>query len=186
MGAPLTNFRTASRLADEQNRDLVIGKLVIQGGFAGDGLVPEHLQIDKFKGKTAVPSHNLIGDKKATAKILDHQPKMGKYYVSKNVCHRVIYDRAMHQLVAEKRDQSQSLNLIYTGMETYFIINPEGKILHDPLAACCAIDPTIGMWREVEIFKDKNAYGAILADNSNTFIIIDYDQNQFVDILLAV
>lgn len=186
MGAPLTNFRTASRLADEQNRELTIGKLVIQGGFAGEGVVPEHLQLEKFKGKTAVPSHNLISDKKATKKIFDYQPQTGKYFVSKNVCHRVIYDRELHDLVAEKRQHSQSLDLIYRGMESYFTINPNGKMLHDPLAACCAIDASIGEWCEVEIFKDGNAYGARLAENTDTYIIIDYDHQRFLRTLLTV
>lgn len=186
MGAPLTNFRTASRLADEQNRSLSIGKLIVQGGFAGENVMPEHLQLEKFKGKIAVPSHNLIGDKKATQKILAYQPEKGKYFVSKNVCHRVIYDSKLHQLVGEKRQQSQSLDWIYKGMETYFTINPDGKMLHDPLAACCAINPDIGIWREVEIFKDGNAYGAKLAENTNTRIIIDYDHQKFLEAFLAV
>lgn len=186
MGAPLTNFRTASRLASEQSRKLTIGKIVVQGGFAGEGVVPEHLQLDKFKGKTTVPSHNLIGDKKATQQILEYQPSHGKYFVSKNVCHRVIYDRSIHQLVDKKRQQSQSLDLIYQGMETYFDINPNGKMLHDPLAACCAIDPDIATWREVEIIRDGSNYGAKLVANTNTYIIIDYDHSRFLDVFLAV
>lgn len=186
MGAPLTNFRTASRLAAEQNQELRIGKIVIQGGFAGEGVVPEHLQLNKFRAKTTVPSHNLIGDKKATQKILQYQPTHGKYFVSKNVCHRVIYDRDMHQLVDKKRTQSRSLDLISQGMKTYFGINPNGKMLHDPLAACCAINPDIAEWREVEIIKEGSSYGAKLADNTNTDIIIDYNHNQFLDVFLAV
>lgn len=181
MGAPLTNFRTASRLAKEQNRALTIGKIVIQGGFAGAEVVSDHLQLDKFKGKTTVPSHNLIGDKKATQQILEYQPKHGKYFVSKNVCHRVIYDHDIHKLVDKNREHSQSLDLIYQGMETYFDINPSGKMLHDPLAACCAINPAIGEWREVEIIRDGSAYGAKLAENTNTYIIVDYDHRQFLD-----
>lgn len=184
MGAPLTNFRTASRLAQEQKRELVIGRIIIQGGFAGDGVVPADLQLDKFKGARAVPSHNLIGDTKATQKILEYTPQHGKYFVSKNVCHRVIYDRQLHTQVAEKRANSRALDLIWQGMAVYFDINPDGKMLHDPLAACCAIDPSIGAWREVNLFKEGNAWGATLADNTNTFIIIDYDRQKFLDTFL--
>jgi inosine-uridine nucleoside N-ribohydrolase len=186
MGAPLTNFRTTSRLADEQKRDLIIGKIVVQGGFAGLGVVPETLQLDKFKGKITVPSHNLVGDTKATKKILNYQPKQGKYFVSKNVCHRVIYDRDLHKLVDTKRGQSQSLDLIWQGMESYFDSNPNGKMLHDPLAACCAIDPHIGEWREVSLFKEGNGWGASLDDNTFTYIIIDYNHPKFLNVFLAV
>lgn len=185
MGAPLTNFRTAFRLASDQV-ELIIGKIVIQGGFAGQGVVPEHLQLEKFKGKTAVPSHNLINDKKTTQKILDYQPQYGKFFISKNVCHRVIYDQTLHAIVAQKQNHSKALHLIYQGMETYFTINPNGKMLHDPLAACCAINPDLAEWREVEIFKEGNAYGAVLSEITNTYIIIDYNHEQFLDTFLEI
>jgi len=186
IGAPLTNFRTASRYADEQNRDLIIGKIVVQGGFAGHGVVPDELQLEKFKGEVAVPSHNLLGDSKATKKILDYHPSYGKYFVSKNVCHRVLYDRDLHNLVNSKRYQSQALDLIWQGMETYFNINPNGKMLHDPLAACCAINPDIAEWCEVSLFREGNAWGARLDDNTDTQIIVDYNHPKFLDVFLAV
>jgi inosine-uridine nucleoside N-ribohydrolase len=186
MGAPLTNFRTASRFSDEQKQDLKIGKIVVQGGFAGDGIVPNELQLEKFKGHVAAPSHNLLGDSKATKKILNYHPIHGKYFVSKNVCHRVIYDRDLHNLVGDKRSQSQALGLIWQGMDKYFHINPNGKMFHDPLAACCAINPDIAEWREVSLFKEGNAWGARLDDNTDTFIIIDYNHPKFLDVFLAI
>ncbi len=32
--------------------------------------------------------------------------------------------------------------------------NIYGKLFHDPLTACCAIDPTIGEWQDVELYQD--------------------------------
>jgi len=58
-----------------------------------------------------------------------------------------------------------------------------GKKLHDPLAACCAIDLEIGTWRSVEMFRERGQWGSRLSPGSNTRIIIDYDHERFIDVL---
>jgi hypothetical protein len=64
----------------------------------------------------------------------------------------------------------------------YLRTRPEGKILHDPLAACCAIDESIGEWAEVELFREKNEWGARLKSDTRTWIITDYDHARFMQI----
>jgi hypothetical protein len=76
------------------------------------------------------------------------------------------YDAALHAAVTALRDRSLSLQLIWRGMEAYPRRNPAGKKLHDPLAACCAIDETIGTWAEVEVFQEKGGWGARLASST--------------------
>ncbi len=155
---------------------------MVQGGFAGEGVVPAELQIDKFKGMTAYPTHNLIVDNKATNAILGYEGITKRYFVSKNVCHRVFYDKQMHAIVGQNKANSLALSLIWQGMDVYLKDNPQGKMLHDPLTACCAIDENIGTWAEVELFREGNAWGARLKPGSKTWIIIDYDHERFVHI----
>jgi pyrimidine-specific ribonucleoside hydrolase len=90
----------------------------------------------------------------------------------------------MHNVVGEKKDSSMALSLIWQGMDIYLKQNPIGKILHDPLAACCALDSTLGTWREVELFRDSGEWGARLSPGSNTWIIIDYDHQRFLECFL--
>lgn len=48
-GAPLHNLGAAIRTADKE-KPFTIGRWVCQGGFAGEGVVPEELQMKKFQG----------------------------------------------------------------------------------------------------------------------------------------
>lgn len=96
MGAPLTNIGTAIKRTAEGSA-FCVGRLFVQGGFAGEGVVPPQLQLDRFKGLTTCPTHNLIHDSKAALAALTYPNIDVRYFVSKNVCHRVYYDAAMHK-----------------------------------------------------------------------------------------
>ena len=75
--------------------------------------------------------------------------------------------------------------LIAHGMGRYLDKNPKGKALHDPLAACCAIDPDIGEWAEVDLYRERGEWGAKPSPGSGVQIITDYDRERFVRTLLA-
>lgn len=182
-GAALTNLRNA--INRSANKQFVVGRLVAQGGFAGEGVVPPELQLEKFKGLIVCPTHNLIGDTKATDIVLKHSGIIQRYFVSKNVCHRVFYDQKMHNLLSTIKRNSPTLSLIWQGMDVYLKSNPTGKMLHDPLTACCAIDKSIGVWKEVQLYREGNAWGARLSPRSNTWIIIDYDHEKFIQTFTA-
>jgi pyrimidine-specific ribonucleoside hydrolase len=176
-GAALKNLGGAIRLG---SRSFRLGKLVAQGGFAGEGVVPADRQLAKFRGLTTCPTFNLNGDVKSAMLALEY-PGIGiRRFVSKNVCHQVIYDQSLHQKIALLQDKNLALILIWQGMDMYLKNKPEGKILHDPLAACCAIDESIGTWAEVELFREKNEWGARLEPGSRTWIITGYDHGRFV------
>ena len=83
MGAPLTNLRTAIRTSKEADKPIQVGNLVIQGGFAGEGVVPSELQMEKFRGMATCPTHNLIVDRTATEHILRHDGFAIRRFVSK-------------------------------------------------------------------------------------------------------
>jgi pyrimidine-specific ribonucleoside hydrolase len=184
-GAPLKNLGAAIKLGAAAGRALCIGRWVAQGGFAGEGVVPPELQLDKFKGKTTCPTYNLNGDVKAALAALAF-PGIGvRRFVSKNVCHGVVYDRELHDRFTAVKDDSRSLALVWKGMEAYLAEHPAGKAFHDPLAACCAIDETIGTWAEVELYRERGEWGARPRPGSGTWIITDYDRDKFVRTLTA-
>ena len=59
-GGPLKNLGAAIRLdAGRGGGAFLVGRLVAQGGFAGEGVVPPERQLDKFKGLVTCPTYNL-------------------------------------------------------------------------------------------------------------------------------
>ena len=179
-GGPLKNLGGALKLGG-----FTLGRLVVQGGFAGEGVVPAERQLAKFRGMTTCPTYNLNGDWKSALAAIASPAIASKHFVSKNVCHGVVYDAALHARFAAVKQHSQSLALIHQGMSTYLEASPDGKKFHDPLAACCAIDPTIGEWAEVELYREKGQWGSRLAPGSGVNIIVGYDHAKFIDTLTA-
>ncbi len=251
-GGPLKNLGAAMKQPGFR-----VGRLVVQGGFAGEGVVPPDRQLDKFRGRTTCPTFNLNGDPKAALAALVHPGIGARRFVSKNVCHGVVYDRALHERVAGVKDGSPSLERIWQGMEVFLArkeaklghalrvdheimadtvllvdadgtrlgetpradalararaaglalveVNeeasppvcrlmpapeptehaPVGKMFHDPLAACCAIDERVGDWAEVELFRARGEWGSRLSPGSGTWIITAYDPERFWSVLSA-
>ncbi len=202
-GGPLKNLGGAMKLPGFH-----VGRLVVQGGFAGEGVVPTERQLSKFRGMITCPTYNLNGDPKSALEALRYPGIGSRRFVSKNVCHGVIYDRRLHARIEAEKDKNRSLELIWKGMEVYLDKNagknsrsdglsepevresaPEamgGKAFHDPLAACCAIDESIGEWAEVELYREKGAWGSRLSPGSGIWIIIGYDREKFFQTLTAV
>jgi inosine-uridine nucleoside N-ribohydrolase len=183
-GGPLRTLGTAIRQS-ETGEALRIGRWVCQGGFAGEGVVPPDKQLPQFRGLVTNLSFNLNAHPKSSLAAITYPGITLKRFVAKNVCHGVIYDAALQEHVAGLRHRSQSLDLIWRGMDVFLQQFPDGKKFHDPLAACCAIDESIGEWAEVEIYREKGEWGARLAPGSNTVIIVDYDREKFIKTLTA-
>ncbi|MEQ8385237.1 MAG: nucleoside hydrolase [Coleofasciculus sp. A1-SPW-01] len=185
-GAPLKNLGAAIACGSGSGRDAFrLGRLVAQGGFAGEGVVPPEQQLDKFKGMVTCPSYNLNGDPKSALITLEYSGIGIRRFVSKNVCHKVYYDQKMHNHFAAVRDQSLAFFYIWKGMDVYLKKKPAGKRFHDPLAACCAIDESIGIWAEVDLYYQNSQWGAKLSPGTGTWIITDYDHNKFVQTLTS-
>jgi hypothetical protein len=183
-GAPPKNLGAAI-----ERGGLTLGRWVAQGGFAGEGVVPPERQLAKFRGMRICQTYNFNGAPKAVFAALAESGIRSRYFVSKNVCHGVVYDKAMHAAVGAVKDDSLALRLIWKGMKAYLRRHPKGKKFHDPLAACCAIDQTIGEWAEVELFRElggwgvRGGWGTRLSPGSGQFIITGYDHQRFVDVL---
>jgi pyrimidine-specific ribonucleoside hydrolase len=143
------------------------------------------MQLPKFRGRRTCPSYNLNGDPRSALAALACPGIGRRWFVSKNVCHAVAYDHGMHAQVAAVMAASPALRLIHQLMGSYLTRHPQGKLLHDPLAACCAIDPGIGTWAEVEIYRERGEWGARPASGTGTVIITGYDRQRFLTTFLA-
>jgi inosine-uridine nucleoside N-ribohydrolase len=113
-GGPLKNLGAAIKRPGFQ-----LGRLVVQGGFAGEGVVPREHQLEKFRGLVTCPTYNLNGDPKSALAVVASSAIAVKRFVSKNVCHGVYYDAQLHARLAAIRHHSRSLELIWRGMQTY-------------------------------------------------------------------
>jgi inosine-uridine nucleoside N-ribohydrolase len=68
-------------------------------------------------------------------------------------------------------------------MGHYLRAHPAGKLLHDPLAAAAAIDPSLFVWSEIEVTYGEGKWGAIAATDTDTFISIGVDRAGFFDLV---
>lgn len=151
-GAPLTNINTALQNVPRFH----FREWTCQGGFAGDNVVAPENRLKKFRGRVTCPTFNLNGDTKAALALIA-TPKIGfKRFVTKNVCHGIIYDRAMHDRLPSSH---AGLALLKEGMEFYFRRRPEGKALHDVVAAALAICPRAATWTTGTIYRDVGEWG---------------------------
>jgi len=182
-GGPLKNVAKAI-----QSGQFKLGRLVAQGGFAGDNIVPEEKRLSKFNGRITCHTFNLGADIKSAKIVLDYNGIKEKYFVSKNVCHGVLYTINTHKQLEKFKDKSQSLQEMYHVMSVY-LKRPRkhAKAFHDPLAACCAIDLSIGEWKDVKLYMDEKTkeWGSIISDNPNVKIIVDYNHDKFISTLFA-
>ncbi len=175
-GAPLFNLHALL----ENHPTITIQRWVAQGGFAGDSIVPAQHRLSKFAGRETCPTYNFNGNPKAALFLLNSSQILNRDLVSKNVCHGVLYDRGIHERLASIQNKTPGLHIIYQSMELYLARNPEGKILHDPLAACVAMDRDICIFREVKIYRSKGQWGARLQESTSTYITIAVDKERFI------
>lgn len=175
-----------SNLSNYSNRYVIIPEAVIQGGFAGDSVVPEEYRLDKFKGKETCPTFNLNGDIAAAKNVIASDKITKKIFVSKNVCHGIIYDNEMHERIKPHRHNNMGLELLVKGMDFYLQKKPSGKAFHDPLAACVAISPDCCEFKEVEMYREKGEWGSRLKDGTNTFIPIKCNRDRFEQVLVGL
>lgn len=179
IGAPPRNL--GKLLSGPSNPDkLRVQRFVIQGGFAGDSVVPKEHRLSKFEGMNTCPTFNLNGHKRSTERLgacLDP-----KQLVSKNVCHGMLYDEEFHEKLKEQKEKRLSLSLIHDFMEKTYIKDKKVKALHDPFALCCAIDSSIAQWKEVKMFRIGFDWGCTVEPGSNTQITIAGDKDKFFDV----
>jgi inosine-uridine nucleoside N-ribohydrolase len=196
-GAPLCNIGALLKNYDLKSEGITIRKIVCQGGFAGDNVVPDEDIIDKFRGKIYCSTYNFGGDRASAHAMLESDIIQERTLVSKNVCHSLQYDNRMHESVAsriqdlsDKNDESldrfkYGLQLIYDGMNTY-MQKRGSKMFHDPLACCAAIDSSVCDFAQVTMLEKSNQWGCERTNDGSTFISIRLHYDKFVATFLDV
>jgi pyrimidine-specific ribonucleoside hydrolase len=171
-GAPLHNLRHLLR----EHPTVALRRWVAQGGFAGDNLVPPERRLAKFDGRTTCESFNFGGDKKATLAALASPRIARRDLVAKNVTHGVAWDAALQARLLAAPDLHPGAALAREAMAVYLREHPEGKLLHDPLAACAVLDRGAFTWDEVAVIYDRGQWGARAAAGTGTFITVAVDR----------
>jgi len=183
-GGPLGNLYVFLK----ENPHLQMEKIFVQGGFAGANCVPTEHQLAKFKGKTTCPTFNFGGHVKGANALLTTNQIQKKHLISKDVCHGVYWDRNFHKIALHfKGNSSAEWKLLLSAMDSYLGKKSDGKMLHDPLAACTCIDPSIITFCEVIVSRDKKGHwGSNPTPGTNTWISIGVDKIKFYSVFLDV
>lgn len=172
LGTPV-NLLTGAPLTNVWESGVRFPVWTCQGGFAGDDVVPPSLRLEKFEGKVTCPTFNLNGNPKAALGLLLGD-RMGHIrMVSKNVCHGYWFGKTETDNLP--RNGHAGLRLLCKGMYAYLEKHPDGKALHDVLAALLAIDPTPGTWITGRPYRERGEWGFRPEPDSNTMILVGVD-----------
>lgn len=158
---------------------------VQQGGFAGDNLVATPLP--KFKGRMTCPSFNPGGAWRETLALLASPRIQQRLFVSKNVCHGVIWTGALQAHLKQQAIASGAprvgLALMMDALDRYLADKGTGKAMHDLVAAACVLDEHVCDFQEVAIYREKGEWGARAAQDTNTRISVGFHEARFVAVL---
>lgn len=187
-GAALTNIANTSHESPSDS-SFFFAEWTGQGGFAGDSVVPPEHRLPKFTGKETCQTFNLGGDYRAALELLrtekPHIPV--RRLVPKNVCHGIFYSPEVDARIP--RGHYPGLDLLKDGMAHYFKKHPGGKALHDVIAAVVAIEPSMGTWVPVELYRTpRGEWGSRKVDPSPEAveIMVALDLPRFERVLAGV
>jgi len=156
-----------------------IGQVTFQGGFMGYQFHDYPCEkLPHFVGKTTYPSYNPNGAKEDTQRIIDFKGIKNLRFVSKNVCHTIVYNREIHSKVRSVPPKNQADVLFIKGMDLYLQKHKEKKF-HDPCAAVCMVHPEIGKWVKGKMYYEKGGWGTLPDPESNSETIADIDRESF-------
>jgi pyrimidine-specific ribonucleoside hydrolase len=148
-------------------------RLTMQGGFLGYHLHAPAVRLPEFEGRTWMPTFNLNGDRKGVEALL-RAPIPDRRFVGKNVCHTLLYDRAVHEAMPAADPGNPAAVLFMLAMEEYLRAH-EVKKWHDPTAAACHLHPEIGTWVRGRVAKIEGGWGTV-ADQGGDQILADVDR----------
>lgn len=163
-------------------RDKQINKLTMQGGYISYedlhsvGIFPT-IEAEKFKGQKEVPSFNPGGDKEAALCILDADISVRRF-VSKNICHTVLYDKEVHQRVCQRPEKTVHDRLFRSFMDL-FLTEQTHKAFHDPVAAVCHCHPEIATWVRGSLYYKTGKWGFNPSADGRSEIVGDIDREMF-------
>jgi len=186
--APKNLAATTRQLTDEASGFVAAAvpplRWIQQGGFAGDNLVAKPLE--KFKGRLTCPSYNPGGAPKDTLMLLEHPSIIRRLFVSKNVCHGVIWDARLHQRVSLAAADPghpplrQGLMAMLRGFRAC-TEKGHSKAAHDLVAAAVALDEDVCRFSpEVGIYREHGDWGARPRPGTNAYISVGFHEKRFI------
>merc|ERR1712061_891463 len=110
--------------------------------------------MEKFRGKATMRTFNFGSNPGAARAALKSSAIRRKLLCSKNVCHHVVYDPALHRALGDAVSKApastrrgKALKMLHDAMSKYLPHymrrEPDGKKLHDPLAMVVAFDESV-------------------------------------------
>jgi len=178
---PLPNLRMAWNKNSEVMRER-IACATMQGGFLPYNLYRPTVCLDKFEGKHSVPTFNLNGDVKG-AQILIDGLTCPKRFVSKNVCHTMVYDADIHQRMMTVTPRNEAHLVMIEALNIYMQRHPDKKF-HDPLAAACHLWPEIATWFQGVPRREKGGWTVDPSDSDQTLVIADVNRELFWNLII--
>jgi len=184
-GTTLKNVALAIKYGHDENIPFKIREITIQGGFAGANLVPENKLPDNFKGKTTAHSNNLESDKKSAWAVIRSNLTPVKRLVSENITQQIMFTPELNEAIGPLKKHNLAIALIWKAMDRYYARHKKSKKVGNLFTACCAINPEIAVWKEVEILRENHGWGANPSGSTGCFISVDHDSDQFAKTLMA-
>jgi pyrimidine-specific ribonucleoside hydrolase len=77
--------------------------------------------------------------------------------VGKNVCHGFVFDQS--DASSLPNGKHAGLDLMINGLKVYCKKKPQGKAMHDILAALMLLNPEYGQWIDGEPFRENGSWG---------------------------
>lgn len=179
---PLSNLRQAWDCNNPVLRKGIV-RATMQGGFLPYSLYRPSVTLSKFEGKNSVPTFNLNGDLKG-ADIFVNGLTCSRRFVSKNVCHTIVYDRNVHEFMVNIETANPAHQLLIEALDLYMQRHKEKKF-HDPLAAACHLFPEIATWYNGVPQYSGGGWTVLPAETDKVQIIADVDRDRFWDVMLA-
>ena len=168
---PLTSFGKYLNGCNEE-----IKRVTMQGGFCGYDLHGEDVPIlEKFRGKQTCSTFNLGGYIEGGKRLVSSDFVKERNFIGKNICHTIVYDAKVHEMVGKVTPKDRASELLREGMTMYLERHKEGKKFHDPSAAVCMLHPEIATWVKGKLYYEKGKWGTTLDNNGDNIAInIDY------------
>jgi inosine-uridine nucleoside N-ribohydrolase len=153
----------------------------VQGGFlpyeAHDLVVS---RLPQFEGHTAFATFNFGGCIDGAQKLISYPAT--HYFIGKNVCHTILYSHEIHkQMLAahSSAHRSPARRMFLEFAELILDRHPEGKKIHDVVAAACLVNTDMGVWvRGRPHYHGKGRWGTE-TDPDGDFVLADLDRSAF-------
>ena len=183
-----------------ENDYIQVKMWLAQGGFAGVGVVDENKILPKFKGMKESPTWNLGGSVKESEFLMGHSRIGCRFFVSKNVCHDIVYDSSIHEQMKILSKEGTFASYFYDIMEKAYFKHKKDKNLnkgsnrgtcikkkiHDIIPLMTLFNKDVCKFKQVQLkYNRKNSsWGSTLANDTDTYISVEYDPIIYFKLLI--